>query len=246
MKLLLIDIETAPNIVFAWGLWNQNIGINQIVDAGYILSWSAKWLGEDEVYFSSIYHDSKKTMLKKIHALLEKADAVIHYNGARFDIPTLNKEFVKAKLLPPSPYKQIDLLKVARRQFKFASNKLDYVAKFLGLGSKTSHRGMDLWRDCMNKVPEAWEEMMEYNKNDVLLLEKVYNVLLPWIPNHPNRNVYEDSGISCPNCGGHNLQKRGIAITKSLKYTRYQCKDCGTWSRGNKSVSKSEERAIPA
>jgi DNA polymerase elongation subunit (family B) len=237
LKILLLDIETAPNLVHVWGLWQQNVGINQIMDSGYVLCWAAKWYGEDNISFSSVHHTSPKRMLKDIHSLLEEADAVVHYNGTKFDIPTLNKEFLLHGLTPPSPYKQIDLLRTARSQFRFPSNKLDYIAQSLNLGSKVSHRGHQLWIDCMNGVDEAWKEMEEYNIHDVVLLEQVYDHLKPWIKGHPNHNLYDSSTV-CPHCGSHHIQKRGTATTKASIYQRYQCKECGTWSRGTKEIIK--------
>ena len=241
MKILLLDIETSPNLVTVWGLFNQNVALNQILKSGYTLCWAAKWLGEDTVYHSSIFKAKPKAMLKQIHSLLSEADAVVHYNGTKFDIPTLNKEFVLYDLPPPAPYKQIDLLQVARKQFRFTSNKLDYVANALGFGKKVTHKGHELWLQCMEKNKEAWDTMEEYNIHDVILLEKVYNKLLPWIKNHPNQNLYSDVDHVCPNCSGTNYQKRGYAYTVSCKYQRYQCKDCGTWFRSNKSIKLNKE-----
>jgi predicted RNA-binding Zn-ribbon protein involved in translation (DUF1610 family)/DNA polymerase elongation subunit (family B) len=238
MRILLLDIETAPNLVHVWGLWQQNVGINQIMDSGYVLCWAAKWYGDEEGFFDSVHQSSSKKMLKGIHTLLDEADAVVHYNGTKFDIPTLNKEFLLHGLPPPAPYKQIDLLRTARSQFRFPSNKLDYIAGSLGLGNKVTHRGHQLWIDCMNKDDAAWEEMREYNIQDVVLLEKVYDKLMPWIKSHPNHGLYGEVANSCPNCGGTHLQRRGTARTKASIYQRMQCKDCGTWSRGTKSISK--------
>lgn len=239
MKCLLLDIETAPNLCHTWGLWQQNVGLPQIIKGGYTMCWAAKWLGEKDIYFNSIHQSTPKAMLKQIHRMLNEADAVIHYNGTKFDIPTLNREFILHGLTPPAPYRQIDLLRTARSQFKFASNKLDYVANFLGLGTKTKHRGHQLWIDCMAKDPSAWEEMTEYNINDVILLEAVYAVLKPWIKNHPNQNLYSEGEHVCPNCGGLHLQRRGTSYTISGKYQRYQCKGCGSWSRSVKKISTS-------
>jgi hypothetical protein len=233
MKILLLDVETAPNLVHVWGLWQQNVGLPQILDSGYVLCWAAKWLGQDDVHFDSIYDSSPKKMLKGIHTLLNEADAVIHYNGTKFDIPTLNKEFILHGMSPPAPYRQIDLLQVARRQFRFPSNKLDYVANALGFGKKVKHRGHELWIQCMEKDPQAWEEMKEYNIHDVVLLEQVYERLLPWIKNHPNQNLYGETGV-CPSCGSVHSQRRGYAFTSASKYQRYVCKDCHTWFRGTK------------
>lgn len=234
MNLLLLDVETAPNLCHVWGLWQQNVGLPQIIDSGYVLCWSAKWLGTNEVYHMNLHDYTAKKMLKGIHTLLDKADAVIHYNGTKFDIPTLNKEFLLYNLAPPKPYKQIDLLKTARSQFRFPSNKLDYVSQALGLPGKTKHRGHQLWIDCMNGDEKAWEEMKEYNINDVFILEEVYKKLLPWIKNHPNQNLYSDEEHVCPNCGGKHLQKRGFAYVITGMYRQYQCQTCGSWSRGTK------------
>lgn len=244
MKILLLDIETAPNLVTVWGLWNQNVSINQIMDAGYVLCWAAKWLDDTDVMYSSIFHHKPKQMLKYIHSLLDEADAVIHYNGSKFDIPTLNKEFILHGLPPPAPYKQIDLLKTARSQFKFPSNKLDYIAQALDLGRKLKHRGHELWIACMNKDPEAWMEMEEYNIQDVLLLEKVYKTLLPWIKHHPNVGLYnKDTALVCPHCGTAKYQKRGFTYTSSYKYQRYQCKNCKAWFRDTNNIGyKPKER----
>jgi hypothetical protein len=241
MKILLLDIETAPNTAHVWGLWQQNVGLPQILESGYVMCWAAKWLGDSTVYFDSIMNSSHKKMLKGIHRLLNEADAVVHYNGTKFDIPTLNKEFVLHGLTPPAPYKQIDLLQVARKQFKFPSNKLDYVADALGLGKKMKHIGHELWIKCMAKDVDSWKTMEEYNIHDVVLLEKVYNKLLPWIKNHPNQNLYSDVDHVCPNCSGVAYQKRGYAYTVSCKYQRYQCTDCGTWFRSNKAIKLDKE-----
>lgn len=228
MKILLLDIETAPNLATVWGLFKQNVSINQIIESSYTLCWAAKWLGDDFIYFDSSHRSNHKQMIKRIHAMIDEADAVIHYNGTRFDMPTLNKEFLLNGMLPPSPYKQIDLLSTARNQFRFPSNKLDYVAQQLGLGKKTSHMGHEMWLKCMNGDEEAWALMEEYNCNDVTLLEELYTTLRPWIKGHPNMSEFRGE-LVCPTCGSDHYQKRGVTQTK---YQRYQCNDCGKWFRG--------------
>ena len=241
-KILLIDIETFPNIVHVWGLFQQNVGINQIVKSGTTCCVAAKWLGSTEVMYFGLNNTSAKGMLKKVHKLLEEADMVIHYNGNKFDIPTLNKEFIKEDINPPAPFHQIDLLRVARKQFRFTSNKLDYVAQFLGLGSKVHHKGHSLWIGCMNKDADSWKEMEKYNKQDVVLLEKVYKKMLPWIKNHPIHSINVDH--SCPNCGSSNLQSRGYATSNTGVFKRYACNDCGTWSQSRFSELKSTKKIL--
>src|SRR5688572_19824291 len=238
MKILLLDIECAPNVATIWGLFNQNIGINQILEANYILCWAAKWLGEDVTYFDSVHRSTEKQMLKNIHELLDEADAVVHYNGRRYDMPMLNRGFVTNKMAPPAPYKQIDLLSVVRSQFRFPSNKLQYVAKELGLGQKQEHAGHELWLKCMVGDKQAWDTMEEYNIQDVFLLEALYDHLLPWIPNHPNHGIYAGDMV-CPNCGGTHFTKRGFSMTHAGKYQRYQCRNrvCGKWFRDTKNLT---------
>jgi len=243
MKILLLDIETSPNTAHVWGLWNQNVSLNQLMESSYVMCWAAKWLGKSEVMFDSVMETTHKNMIKRIHTLLDECDAVIHYNGSKFDIPTLNKEFLLQGLRPPSPYKEIDLLRTSRRKFKFPSNKLDYVAQALGVGKKVKHIGHELWIQCMAKDKKAWSVMKKYNKNDVVILEKVYNKMIAWIKTHPNHNMFSSS-VVCPNCGSHHLHKRGTARNARYEYIRYQCQDCGTWSRSNRSQSSKSESAI--
>lgn len=237
MKKLLLDIETAPNLVHVWGLWQQNVGLNQIQDAGYVLCWAAKWHGEKEIEFDSVQKKKAPAMLKRIHELISEADVVIHYNGKSFDMPTLNKEFIVHGMMPPAPYKQVDLCQVAKSTFRFPSNKMDYIAGKLGLPRKANHEGHTLWTDCMAGKPAAWAKMKTYNMQDVVVLEGMYNKMLPWIRVHPNHGLYDLPGRPvCTNCGSKNLQRRGTARTMVNEYFRFQCKDCGTWMKDAKSI----------
>jgi hypothetical protein len=245
MRLLLLDIETAPNVAHVWGLWQQNVGLNQLLASGYVLCWAAKWYGEKEVMFDSLNQSKPKQMLKKVHKLLDECDAVIHYNGKSFDIPTLNKEFLTHGMAPPAPYKQVDLCQVAKSTFRFPSNKLAYIAKALGVAEKKNNRGHELWVGCMNDDPECWAEMEEYNRGDVVALEEVYEKMRPWVRVHPNAGVYDEPGIPvCPTCGSGNLMRRGFARTMVNKYARFQCKDCGSWTRDNHSEFAKEDREL--
>lgn len=239
MKLLFLDIETSPNTAYVWKLFKETIPLARLIDSSEVLCWSAKWADEKKVMFDSIYHSSPKRMLQNIHKLLEEADAVVHYNGKSFDIPSLNKEFLLYDFPPPAPYKQIDLINTARSQFRFTSNKLDYICQRLGLGKK-SDTDFQLWVDCMNKEPEAWKKMEKYNKNDVLMLENLYYKLLPWIKNHPNVGLYSEDENVCPHCGGKHYQKRGYSYTSTCVYQRYRCNSCSSWFRSRKNIIEKE------
>lgn len=234
-----MDIETAPHKAYIWDCRTEYVSPDHIVEPGYTLCWAAKWLDEEAVMFGSI-HRHGKNMIRSVHKLLDRADAVVHFNGKKFDVPTLNREFLLADLSPPAPFKQIDLLQTCRRKFKFASNRLDYVSRVLGIGAKVEHKGMDLWKECMAGLPEAWATMEAYNKGDVKLTEAVYTRLLPWIDGHPNVQIYTgEKGHLCPTCGGA-TQARGYSRSKTLVYRRHQCKKCGGWSR--KRVNAKEYR----
>lgn len=243
MKILLLDIETAPHIVAVWGLWdNGGIPIDRLQEPGYTLCWAAKWHGEKEVMWDSIQSGHRK-MLVGIHKLMNEADAICHYNGNKFDIPTLNGEFLKAGMKPPSPSKQIDLLITAKRKFRLASNKLDFVATHLQIEGKIRHKGFELWMQCMAEDKQAFKEMEAYNRQDVLVLENVYNRMLPWISQHPNQS--EDAEC-CPRCASENFQARGYARTAASRYPRFQCMDCGGWFRGKRRVSENKFREVAA
>ena len=173
MQILIVDIETRPNLAYVWGLWNQNIGLNQISETGQVISFAAKWHGSKNVIFKSDFHDGHEAMVQSAWELLDKADAVVHYNGKAFDIKHLNREFVVAHMPPPSPHVDIDLLSTVKKSFKFPSNKLQHVATQLELGSKVQHDGFDLWLACMNNEEKAWNIMRKYNKQDVVLTEQL-------------------------------------------------------------------------
>lgn len=246
-KILLLDIETAPNRAYVWGMWKQNINPEWIDANGYVLCWTAKWLGDTESHFCRLKNGKHKNLLGPIHKMLSEASAVIHYNGTSFDIPTLNKEFLIHGFTPPSPYKQIDLLLTVRDQFRFPSNKLDYICKTLDIGEKLRHEGPQLWLDCMADKDDAWKRMEAYNRKDVDLLEQLYRELLPWIKKHPNRAAM--AGLECcPSCGSFDYKPQGTYLANQLRYPQYKCGNCGTWFRGTKSINpKGEKRfSLPA
>jgi len=242
MRILYLDIETAPNKGYFWGLFGQNIAINQIEESGYTLCWAAKWEGGSNIMFDSLW-DSDTDMILKMYSLLEEADAVVHYNGRKFDIPVLNWEFCQLGLAPPDSYHQIDLYRTVKQNFKLPSYKLDYVSQALGLGGKVQHKGMELWKGCMDNNTADYKIMQRYNMQDVRLLARLYKRLLPWIKDHPNYSLYKDTSRPlCTNCGSHYVVKKGIETTLTMQYQRYRCTKCGTPLRGRVNISPSETK----
>jgi hypothetical protein len=235
VKVLTLDIETRPHIGMIFGLWDQNLGLSQILEWGSTVCFAAKWYGEKRVHFASDFHDGHEQMVRQARDLLNEADAVISFNGKSFDIKHLNREIWLAGVDPPSPHKDIDLLLVARNRFKFASNKLQHLADQCGIGAKVETGGIELWRKaCLEQDPKAWAKMKRYNIHDVELTERLYDRMLPWIPNHPNRNLYRDDGepLLCGTCGAPDseLTKRGFRVSQVARYRLFQCKRCKSYS----------------
>lgn len=242
MKTLVLDIETSPNVAHVWGLFNQNVSLSQLRESTSVIAFAAKWVGDKRTVFYSDYTDGHDVMIAAAYALLEEADVVVHYNGRTFDIPHLQREFLLAGLTPPAPFKQIDLLQCVKKQFRFTSNKLDHVVQQLGLGNKTKHEGHTLWVRCMAGEAKAWALMRKYNIQDVKLTEQLYDVLKPWILNHPNVSLY-NLQAGCPRCGSPDgLERRGYEYTSVSKFQRYRCRQCGRWSRSGQAVERVDLR----
>jgi len=245
VKILCIDIETTPNLAHVWELWQTNVGLPQLLKSSEMLCFGAKWLDGEPFEFRSVFHDGKGVMVRRVHSLLDEADVAMHYNGRLFDVPNLNREIVQAGLLPPAPFKQLDLWSAVKKQFYFPSYKLAYVLKAFGLKPKGETGGHQLWIDCMAGKPEAWARMEEYNRRDVFALEDLYHVIRPWIPGHPNHALYEGTDV-CPACASGNLRPQGYAYTAVGKFQRYRCADCGKWSRAGRRSDGADIREVAA
>ena len=238
-KIITLDIETSPIIAYCWGLWKQNIGVNQIIRDWSILSFCAKTLGSDKIRYMDVskqrdFYDDRKLM-KALHKELDEADIVVTQNGIRFDHRKINARFIALGMQPPSPFKMVDTKVEASKVAMFTSNKLEWLAQALTDERKLSHGrfpGFALWTECLKGNPEAWAEMREYNPQDVIATEQVYLKLRPYIVGHPNVNVYdEDETTRCPKCGSDHLNQRGYVTTQVGQYARFRCMECGGWSR---------------
>lgn len=242
-RILCLDIETAPAIAHVWGLYNQNVGLNQIVEPGRVLCFAARWHNQKQVMYWSEFHDGRAAMLDAAERLLTDADIIVHYNGTRFDLPHLRTALALDNRKPVPPVREVDLLRVVRRVFKFQSNKLDFVAQQLGLGGKVKHEGHDLWVKCLAGDPKAWDRMRRYNKRDVDLTFDLYDRLSPWIPTHPHYGLWTREEASCPRCGSTNLTHRGWTRTAVTTYARMQC-ECGGWVRMNHVKARTTTRPV--
>ncbi len=245
MRTLLLDIETTPNIVYRWDLFDSSpVQLNQLIYPSRVLCFAAKWKGTKKVEFfdgrdgfgefdpgSDVYAD----MIFQAHTLLTDADVVVHFNGDRFDIPILNSEFAIQGFRKPAPFKSIDHYKTYKQNFKLPSGKLAYLTKALGLEGKVAHEGFDLWVKCMQSDKKAWRTMKRYNIGDVQQLDELDDLLASWVPSPPNIQLYDDV-LGCPTCGQDDYQSRGYRYTTVGKYRRFQCNNCGRWFSSGKRV----------
>jgi hypothetical protein len=230
-KILIIDIETKPLLAYIWRLFDEVNSVDRVVDTGGLLCFAAKWLDTKEKIFYSEWEHGRDVMVRAAHKLLSEADAVITYNGDKFDIPKLLAEFAALGLLAPPPITSIDVYKTVRTM-SFVSRKLDFVAQALGCGRKVEHDGFSLWTDAMAGKAKAQKKMRKYNIGDVTLLEKVYLKLRPYIKNHPHMSTIKSH--ECGACGSKHTQSRGWRRTKSFRIQRLHCQDCGGWRDGKR------------
>ena len=253
MKILTYDIETAPKVGYIWGLFKQNIPLSMLLEDGYIISWAAKWHGEKKIHSDGLHNydnnvDNQGLMIEGLYDLMTEADVLVGFNSDQFDQKHMNTAFLMADKSPPVPAKSVDLYKVTKQRFNFTSNRLEFVAKKLGIKQKLNHRGFALWDGYMNDDPDCWKEMLDYNECDVEVTEELFDLYRNkgWIKNMPSiplyEGLYEGAPTRCNNCGSESIVKKGSEHLKITSYQRYKCKDCGNNMRGREMLYNKDER----
>ena len=262
--ILHIDIETFPLEAWVWGLFKQNIGLNQIKVDWAMMSFCAEWDHTDEQFY--IDSRAKKSprddrhQLAALWELLDTADFVVARNGVKFDIRKIKAKMVEHGFRPFSPVKVIDPMLLNRKEFAFTSQKLEYTTSLLVPETKKSthgqYPGFELWRACLMRDHAAWEECEAYNRQDVTSMKAEYHEVRGWYSTHPNVAVYydpatpEDEAKHCNVCGSpHTTMLDKPARTQIGTYELYECNDCGNFSRGRKLTNTIEQRAhitVPA
>jgi hypothetical protein len=256
-KVLIYDVETAPLLTYTWGLFDQNIGLNQVKTDRHMLAWAAKWLGarpSDVMYMdqrkAKKLEDDKK-LVKSLADLIDEADVVVTQNGKKFDSKIVNARLAFHGLKPPSSHKHIDTCQLAKKHFGFTSNKLEYLSdKLCTKYKKLSHpkfSGFNLWRECLAGNLDAWKEMEKYNKHDVLATEELYTKLAPW-GTGVDLNIFDPSLVNACSCGSTRWRRNGHAYYAAGKFQRYQCVSCGAERQdkglGNNLMSKAKRAAL--
>lgn len=252
MRVLTIDIETTPNLVWKWGdLWRpESANLQMLVAPTRTICVAGKWLDERKVMFASEWKDGADAMIARVHSWLEEADVVVHFNGIRFDIPHINREIATRHLMRPSPYKHVDLKNVVQQNFNFPSSKLAYVAPALHLEEKMETGGFGLWIDSMAGDDKARRKMEKYNKQDVRTTEQLFLELRDqgWLTGKlPHAALVPGSGLylgSCPHCGSDWRQKRGYHYTPTARFPKYQCMDCHRYYKGNKAEARAKTTGV--
>lgn len=249
-RIAVLDIETAPLQSHHWGLWQQNISLAQITIEWSILSFCNKWLGEKEVEYrdTSEQKDVRDDfeLLGRLWTILDEADFVVAQNGKKFDLKKIKARMVMSGFPPFSPVIVIDTLLIAKAEFGFTSNKLEWMTTHLTKTKKLKHQnfpGFELWTQCLLGNQRAWAEMKKYNIVDVKSLEELYMRLRGWATGHPNvAAFFPDEEMRCAKCGSVHLTQRDYQYTQTGQYKRYQCRDCGGWSRSRYTLNTLAKR----
>jgi hypothetical protein len=245
-RILIYDIETAPNLGYVWGKYDQTV--QNYAHEWYILSVAYKWAGEPDGYVIALPDfelyktepDNDFELVSQLWHLLDEADVTVTHNGRNFDRGKTYARMIYHQMPPPSPCKEIDTLRIARSEFNFNSNKLGDLCEYLGMEHKMDAGGLKTWIGCMNGDLTAWETMKDYNLQDVFITEQLYLRFQPWVSRHPNFALITDRPSTCPRCGSANsMQARGWQIYTVTKKRRFQCTACGGYSVG-RAVTKSD------
>ena len=243
-KIFIFDIETLPLTGFIWRLWKQNLSLDHLMqDEWAMVTWAGKWLFEDDVLGDCLTEEEArnkddKRIIQSLGAIVDEADVIVAHFGDKFDIPLINGRRLAHRLPPMSPFQSVDTWKISKRNFNFPSHKLDYLHKHILGGEGKIKVSLDLWKRCFEGDAEAIQEMLEYNIQDIRVLEDVYLALRPWDRTHPNMGLYiEDDVRACCKCGNTELEYLDKPyVTPTGLYDTYRCKSeiCGALSRSRR------------
>ncbi len=237
MRIGTLDLETSPHKGYVWGMWQQNMAAGQIVEPTTVLTFAFKFLGESKIVYRT-YRDAD--MYQVLARLLDECDAIVTYNGDKFDLKHISREFVVRGIRPPRPCASIDLLPIVRKRFNFPHNRLDYVCQQILGVTKLETGGFSLWPEFMAGEPKAERVMKRYNIWDTKITERLYVALRPWIKNHPYAGAapvdIDDrlQSYECPACGSMDTVKDRPRRTRCFAIRVVNCNACGAWFDGKR------------
>lgn len=234
--ILFFDIEITGILGYTYSMYDSRV--HKLIEQPIMLSFSYKWQNEKKIHHENLSNQTEAELTEKLRDLFSEAEIVSAHNAYKFDIKVATGKFLQFNLSPPSPYKVIDTLRVARSVAKLPSNSLQALCELFGIGSKTSITHAELWYDCLQGNKKAWEQMRKYNNQDVVMLEGLYNKLRPYTKNHPNMgDLHQIDGV-CPKCESDKLERRGFNMRRNGKVQRYQCQNCGGWTNEAKLATR--------
>jgi predicted RNA-binding Zn-ribbon protein involved in translation (DUF1610 family) len=249
-SVLFFDIELAPLLAYAWRLKTDYINPDAVVADQFVLSWAAKWRGQKKVHSAVLTPEEAQAqddgrIVQNLSDMVREADVIVAHNLTGFDLPVLRGRVLLLGQEPLGPVSVIDTLKMARQSFNLASNKLDYVAQVLGLLERKDHISFDVWKQAYLGNQRALKAMVKYNRQDVRVLEDVFEALLPHARTVSRlADASREGEMSCPSCGSLDLQRRGVYRTNASTFQRYCCNDCGRWSR-QRTAEKNKSSVVP-
>jgi len=233
--------------ILSWDLETSSLN----ADYGIILCAGFKIVGKGKPEVISIADYPRyekdctddKQLCKDISERLLKADCWLTHYGTFFDIPFLNTRLLYHGLPPvPPTHAHIDTWRTSRNRLKLRNNRLVTIQEFFETDTaKDSVKG-PIWIKAISGDKKALQYVINHCRKDVLALEEVYNKLRPLIIQHPRREHGD-----CKVCGSSKLQSRGFHWTEGNKYRRFQCMDCGRWSRSGvpeRKTSRHDPRPI--
>lgn len=240
-RILVLDIERVPMFTKPLPVWSMGdlkgkwLSPSEIGSWGRTICLAYRWQGEKQIGFIAEWQDGgREVFLQQAWELYDEADVVVGHNIISFDTPHLQGEWLLEDMNLPSPVRQIDTLKLARKSANWEANHLDTLDKRFGYRGKSDKYRIQLAMDAVNGDEKAQGKLRRYNEGDIRSTERVYNRLRPL--SRVNVGLFiDDDEPRCPACGGAKLQRRGYAVTGVSVFPRYRCMSCGKWMRGKKS-----------
>lgn len=244
LRICSFDIETLPAIAATFTLYPDAINHENVLADTSIVCICWKDLGKptksisvlDDPKLFKKDHTSDYHVCKTIRDEFDGVDILIGHNLKRFDVKRLNARLIFHGLEPLPMIQMIDTLTELKKVATFTSHRLDYLGKHLFEdGKQQTSKG--LWLRCLKGDVDAIKEMTAYCKKDVVLLEKLYLKIRPYMKSHPN--VATPDTCNCPKCGSSKTKKDGIRVRATgARYQTYACNDCGARFSDSKILMK--------